>query len=233
MLRRGLLIVTAWLVVGSGWWLAHWPVFHTVPSRPGPHVVKRRRLDVDFPKDVPSETTQASAIGAQVLASAIRGQTVAGVAVNQSHGSILVKNFYGKPHWSRYPMSPHAVTWQGGWRFLGSQGLHHAPVNLVIQNHAVIGVLAYHDAYGRVLSSRPGWVAIVTVNTKKRPNPACAPRMGKPLVARIVHNTVWNSKRGRLPHGSLVQYTVYGVPGSPMVLGGIEDYGPARCPAPK
>ncbi len=233
MIKRGLFIVTAWLVVGSGWWLAHWPIFHVGAPRPATHRVHHRRVDVDFPKHVPSESSQASVIGDQVLALAMGGETVAGVAVHQSHGFLVLKNFYGKPHWSRYSVSPDAVTWQGGWRFLGSKTFHNAPVNLVIQNHAVIGVLGYHDAYGRVLRSRPGWVAIATVNTKKRPNPACAPRMGKPLVARIVHDTVWNSKRGHLPRGSLVQYTVYGIPGSPMILGGIEDYGPARCPAPK
>ncbi|NMP24320.1 hypothetical protein [Sulfobacillus harzensis] len=220
--------MTTWLLLGSGWWLAHLPTFRPAPARLEAHVRIRPRLNVNFPTRVHS-TPEASTIGAHVLRSLLEGQTVSGVMVRDSDSAVILRNFYGPRRWSVYPLSPEAVTYKGGWRFMDHHEYTNAPVNLVIQNHAVVGVLGYHDAYGRVLRSRPGWVAIQTVNLKKHPNPACAPRVGKPILAHIVPRTVWNSKRGHLPKGSLVQYTIYGAPGFPVILGGIEDYGPAAC----
>lgn len=103
------------------------------------------------------------------------------------------------------------------------------PVNVVITHHQVLGVLAYRAAYGRVVRHQGEWVVIRTVHGKYGSNPACRVPTSPSFRARINVGTVWNSTQYLLPRKSLVQYTVYGVPGYPYMLGGVEDYGPAPC----
>ncbi len=237
MLRRGIYIITAWLLIGSGWWIGH-PASGS--THVGPHSAVSQQVNpqktlgnnrprIHFPHDIRSTDRRAAAIGQTVLRSVEEGRTVAGVVVGTSGSTLYIRDlFHHEDGPTAFELSPTTVIWRGGWRFVGRSGLGRLPVNLVVQDHTVVGILTYHDAYGRVVKSQGDWVAIQAVN-RSTADPACAAPVGRPLVARIMPSTVWNSRVGALPPGSLVQYTVYGLPGYPLILGGIEDYGHATC----
>lgn len=176
------------------------------------------------------QSKRAMDIGHQVMRSVMNGQSTAGVVLKESSAKIWIRPLLSKKRDVRVlPLSSEAVMWRGGWRFVGHSGLRHLSVDLVIRNKSVLGVLAYHDAYGRVRKRQGDWVTIQRVTGKLKSNPACRKLTGRPFRARINRGTVWNSKRYLLPRHSLVQYTVYGVPGYPFMLGGVEDYGRAPC----
>lgn len=180
----------------------------------------------------PASSKKAMTVGHQVMRSVMTGHAVAGVVERQSSSNIWLRPLFEKKDTLLIlPMAPDAVIWRGGWRFVGRTHLKHMSVDLVTRNKQVLGLLEYHDAYGRVRRRKGNWVTIQQVHGRKGSNPACRVLSGRPFRARINAGTVWNSRRYLLPRHSLVQYTVYGVPGYPFMLGGVEDYGRAPCHA--
>lgn len=186
------------------------------------------------PAQVASSQPSSTAIdiGHKVMKSVLDGHAVAGVVLARTGSEIWVQPLFVKnSSVEMFQLASDAVIWRGGWQFVGQAHLRNLPVDLVVSNHEVLGVLAYHDAYGRVLHRKGNWVTIQAVRGRSGSNPACRVGFGQPFRARINGGTVWNSKRYLLPRHSLVQYTVYGVPGYPFMLGGVEDYGRAPCHA--
>lgn len=176
-------------------------------------------------------TSRADAVGHAVMVAVIHGQSAAGVVVKRLGTNLWVRQLFSKTSaYTLFELAPNAVIWRGGWQFVGQAPLRQLAVELVLRHHQVLGVLAYHDDYGRVLRRQGDWVTLRRVWGKRGTDPACRVPVGRPFRARIIHDTVWNSRRYLLPRHSLVQYTVYGVPGYPFLLGGVEDYGRAPCP---
>ncbi len=173
----------------------------------------------------------AVSIGHKVMKLAANGHSVAGVVVRQSQTRLWIRPVFSRKGTEVLTLASNAVIWQGGWRFLGRLKLRRMHVDLVTRKKNVLGILVYHDAYGRVVRRRNNWVTIQAVKGVPSSNPACRPAVGRHFVARINAATVWSSPRYLLPRHSLVQYTVYGVPGYSFMLGGVEDYGHALCHA--
>lgn len=233
MVGRGPLVTLLALLIAGATLGAHAPVTKT---RVAPVYAQQVRTvsPARWSQAVAIESTSAAALGSQVMKSVSKGHVVAGVVERQSPSEIWVRTGSAlHPSTESFTLSSGTVTWQGGWTFLGGQDLRHKAVNLVVQHHTVLGVLTYRNAYGRVVHMHAGWVVIETVKGSKHSNPACRRPYGPLLFAKILTTTVWNSRKGLLPQHSLVQFTVYGTPGYPVLLGGVEDYGHAACPAPK
>jgi hypothetical protein len=178
---------------------------------------------------VKKSSPSANQVGHVVLASVLRGDTVAGVIVHESRSTVWIRPLFRHQPPKRLRVSPVAVIWRGGWRFVGDSNLRGMRVNMVVTHKEVLGVLAYQSGYGRVVDHRGSWVRIRRLRGKIDSNPACRTATGPAFRARLSVGTVWNSTEYVLPPKSLVQYTVYGIPGFPYMLGGVEDYGPAPC----
>lgn len=233
MIVRGLLATLAAVVVGGSAIATHASATKTTADPVQAQKVRIVRPLI-LPGPVVSDSTSAQALGNQVMKSVAKGHMVAGVVLRRSPTELWVRTGTPlHPSTESFALSSGTVTWQGGWTFLGSQTFRNMPVNLVVQHHTVVGVLTYRNAYGRVVRLRGDWVTIAAVKGAKHSNPACRRPAGPLVVAKILKTTVWNSHKGLLPRRSLVQFTVYGVPGYPVLLGGVEDYGHAVCPAPK
>lgn len=237
---QGLKVAMAWLMMGAGWWVGHPSaapltahVRHAVHHHPRARDawVDHYAAMVRFPVGFHNANEHAAAIGLHVLNAVLHGQTMAGDLQGQSGSTLYLRDLVGRDRSEhRVLLSPDAVLWKGGWWFWDRRDVNKdQAVNLVMDHHRVLAVLGFHDAYGRVVKSQGEWVAVEDVRTGRYGNPACAPEVGRPIVAHAIPFTVWSSQRGHLPVGSLVQYTSYGVPGYPQILGGIEDYGSAPC----
>jgi hypothetical protein len=233
MIGRGLLAALAAVLLGGTAFTVHAPATKTVRKTAQTQQVRIvRPLILSGP--AVNDSTNAQALGNQVMKSVAKGHMVAGVVLRRSATKIWVRTGTPlHPSTESFVLSAGTVTWQGGWTFLGSQTLRNMPVNLVVQHRTVVGVLTYRNAYGRVVRSQGGWVTIAAVKGAKHSNPACRRPTGPLVIAKILKTTVWNSRKNLLPRHSLVQFTVYGVPGYPVLLGGVEDYGRAVCPTPK
>lgn len=176
---------------------------------------------------------RANRIGAVVLADVTQGRSITADVVRQSNTALWVLPLMGPDAMiSKYLLTPNTVIWQGHWRFLNGLSLRRRAVNLVVGHGAVVGILEYQNGYGRVVHFKGRWVLIEPLINAGKTNPACVTRHGRMMQAEVTRDTVWNSAAGQLPAGSLVQYTVYGVPNYPVLLGGVEDYGPAPCTRP-
>lgn len=172
-------------------------------------------------------------IGAEVLASVTAGRSIIGNVARQTADALWISPVMGPTSAiSKFTVTTRTVIWQGRWRYFSGISVRHQAVNLVVNRHVVVGILEYENGYGRILRVRGRWVAIDPLINPTNMNPACATRHGRQLEAKITRDTVWNSTPGQLPPGSLVQFTVYGAPKFPVLLGGVEDYGAAPCSKP-
>lgn len=236
MVGRAFWAIGTVVLMGASVWAGR-PAVKSLPSsalgvRAVQQVVRRSDVGISVPQRLNTGDSSAGKLGSEVLRSAADGSTITGEVVAQSSTEIWIRSQLSPREYSNYVLTSATVTWRGGWRYLGSTPLSHRHVELAVRNGTVVGVLEFRDAYGRVVKARNGWVAIQRVESAGNVNPGCSARLGKPILARITPDTVWNSPMGGLPAHSLVQYTVYGVPGYPLLLGGVEDYGRAPCHTP-
>ncbi|AEJ39300.1 hypothetical protein TPY_1110 [Sulfobacillus acidophilus TPY] len=175
----------------------------------------------------------ARAAGRQLLWQLVKGNTITGQVVRQSGDFLTIREQYPRTnHLDTFYLPPSAVSWQGGWQFVGNayRVWPHEWVNLTVEHESITGILpTVASAYGRVQWATREWVLIRPVKVRPRENPACGILQSPSIVARMTPWTVWSSPPYRLPRGSLLQYAVYGGPESPRLLGAVEDYGPAPC----
>lgn len=177
----------------------------------------------------------AEEAGQDLFASMLSGRSVTGVVVGQDGATLLVRqNLRGHGAPEHLYLTDNTVVWHNGWHFAGRMPPHlgsRSVVNLILHRNQVVGILkSASSTYGRVVWSRHGFVAIRPLRFRPKGNPACGTSSHQVLLARVTDLTVWNSARGHLPAGSLVQFGIYGEGHNPLLLGSVEDYGRARCP---
>lgn len=236
VMQKGLWIIGALISVTTGLWGGQASLTrpsvslvssqrHTRPGIVRPNTPSPWR----FPSSVAESNPSAASIGSVILESVIRGHSISGVLEGHSKTQLVIRELGSRQGIETFRLSARTVWWRGGWRFSPGHMALNQPVSVVVKDDMVVGVVGFHDAYGRIVGRRGKWVAIRPVDSASGNNPACAIHEGPSVVAEIVPQTVWNSRKGLLAKGSLVQYTVYGQAGHPLILGGVEDYGQAPC----
>lgn len=218
-----LMVISAWL---SPYAMLHHPV--TIPDHLNPHLGVR----VHFPMPpVRPIDPQIATLGAHVMREVEFGRAATAWLIKTDDNRVWLRSDYGKSSYPHVlPLNPQAVSWQGRWRLLS----HHAEgpglVSIVMQDKQVVGIVGLKNTYARVVAHRGQWLAFRVVRADSNTNPACRRDSGPVDVAQINRTTLWASRPGDLPVGSLAQLTLYGDPRYAMVLGGVEDYGKAPCP---